>query len=90
MAVQPQVEGVVSAPRSRQRSMASRAAARRLALRSEPAAVPIAAPLQSCWDVDLGAQRRDDVAPVDLELGFFITVHEVQVELVDPGVAQGP
>ena len=34
------------------------------------------------------AQGRDDVAPVDLELGFLVTVHQVEVELVDAGILE--
>ena len=34
------------------------------------------------------AEGRDDVAPVGLELGFLVAVHEIQVELVDAGLGE--
>jgi hypothetical protein len=34
------------------------------------------------------AERRDDVRPVGLELGFLVAIHEVQVELVDAGIRE--
>src|SRR3990170_3530042 len=46
--------------------------------------------------IDLGlrgrhvAQGRNDVAPVDLDLLFLASVHQVEVELVDAGASQGP
>src|SRR6478736_1049901 len=30
----------------------------------------------------------DDVAPVGLELGFLVAIHEIQVELVDAGLGE--
>ena len=34
------------------------------------------------------AEGRDDVAPVGLELGLLVAVHEVEVELVDAGIGE--